>query len=161
MTAPNGWAQMESLGNPRDFLMPDGSIDAMRWEGHLGLVTVDFPAPLPLSFAPDKIGQAIRVHPIAVEPFRRAFGLIYSEGRWNDLRDYGGGYTPRTQRGTTSKWSTHAWGLAIDVDVRRNPLGERPVIDLAIVRIFEACGFTWGGGWRRPDGQHFQYASGY
>lgn len=161
MTAPNGYAQLLALGDPREYLQPDGSIDAMRWEAHLKLVAVDFPAPLPLSYAPSKIAQSIRCHPLAAEPFRRAFALIYAEGRWNDLHDFGGGYNFRSVRGSDSKISTHAWGLAGDFDVARNPLGAEPKIDLAIVRIFESCGFVWGGGWRRPDAQHFQLCTGY
>lgn len=157
---PNGYAQLLALGDPREFLQSDGSIDAMRWEAHLKLEAVDFPAPLPLSYAPNKIAQSIRCHPIAAEPFRRAFGLIYADGLWNSLKTFGGGYAFRAVRGSDYKLSTHAWGLAGDFDVLNNPLGAVPRIDLGIVRIFQSVGFTWGGEWRRPDGMHCQWATG-
>jgi len=160
VTAPVGAAQVLALGDPRDYILPDGSVDAMRWEGHHGLVAVDFPAPLQLSYGhPGQIAQALRCHPIAADAFRRALALIYAEGSWNDLKTFGGGYCFRTQRGSDHKLSTHAYGLAADFDVLNNPLGAEPRISLAVVRIFEDAGFTWGGEWRRPDGMHFQFCS--
>lgn len=158
---PNGSAQVLALGDPRKFLMPDGNVDHVAWEKHLGLVAIDFPEPLKLSWAHDQVARAIRVHPISAEAWRRAFAMVHGSGLWPLLHDFGGGFNVRFQRGSDSKISTHAWGLAGDFDVKRNPLGARPQMDMEIVRIFQAVGFTWGGEWMRPDGQHFQWAKGY
>jgi hypothetical protein len=77
----------------------------------------------------------------------------------------------------TGSWSTHAYGLAIDVNPRENPyvLGgrvlppagrryldrgeERPGMAVAggpLVQAFAAVGWSWGGAWSgSPDYQHF------
>lgn len=158
---PDGYLQLLQLGDPRKYLLPDGSIDVMRWEGKLGLVAIDFPAPLKLDWARDQIAQSIRVHPVSAEAWRRAFAMVYGAGLWEELNYYGGGFSVRVQRGANKKLSTHAWGLAGDFDVDRNQLGHAPGMNMAIVQIFKACGFVWGGEWMRPDGMHFQYCSGY
>jgi hypothetical protein len=54
--------------------------------------------------------------------------------------------------------SMHAWGLAIDLNARDNPLGATPVMDRQVVEVFERWGFDWGGHWPRPDGMHFELA---
>lgn len=61
----------------------------------------------------------------------------------------------------TAKLSTHAWGIGLDINVHENPLGKAPKMDARIVAIFRDHGFKWGGDWTRPDGMHFQYATGY
>jgi hypothetical protein len=60
-----------------------------------------------------------------------------------------------------SKLSTHAWGIGLDINVKQNPLRARPKMDPRIVAIFRDHGFKWGGDWSRPDGMHFQFATGY
>jgi D-alanyl-D-alanine carboxypeptidase-like protein len=77
----------------------------------------------------------------------------------------------------TSRWSTHAYGLAIDVNPVENPyvfsgtarppagrryLARAPyrpgmaVEGGVLVRAFESVGWKWGGRWRgSPDYQHF------
>jgi hypothetical protein len=79
------------------------------------------------------------------------------------------------------RWSTHAYGLAVDVNPVENPYLERgrvhpragrPYLDRTrvrpgmavpggvLVRAFAAVGWQWGGRWRgSPDYQHFS-ASG-
>ncbi|MGI5129057.1 M15 family metallopeptidase [Pseudonocardia sp. CA-107938] len=87
-----------------------------------------------------------------------------------------GAFVCRAARGLT-RWSAHAYGLAVDVDPFQNPYrnGERVLPELAsayldranvrpgmirpgdaAVRAFARIGFTWGGTWRSPvDLQHF------
>ena len=82
----------------------------------------------------------------------------------------------RPARGLT-RWSAHAYGLAVDVDPFQNPYrsGARVLPELAsayldratvrpgmilagdaVVAAFGRIGFTWGGSWRSPvDLQHF------
>jgi hypothetical protein len=55
--------------------------------------------------------------------------------------------------------SHHAWGVAVDINVSRNPFGGTPHQDPRIVEIFERWGFTWGGQWLVPDGMHFEFKS--
>ena len=81
-----------------------------------------------------------------------------------------------TEIGGTFKWrkiarstnlSTHAWGIAIDLNVARgyywrwqrpkHPLKWRNVVPQEIVDAFEAEGFIWGGRWLHYDTMHFEY----
>ncbi len=81
-----------------------------------------------------------------------------------------------TNIGGTFKWrriarstnlSTHAWGIAIDLNVERGyywrwqrpkkPLKWRNVVPQEIVDAFEAEGFIWGGRWLHYDTMHFEY----
>lgn len=63
--------------------------------------------------------------------------------------------------------STHAWGIAIDLNADRahywrwtrrgEPLVWRNSVPQAIVDAFEAEGFIWGGRWQHFDTMHFEY----
>jgi hypothetical protein len=104
----------------------------------------------------------VRCHRLIIEPMRAALEEIVAEGLHPllDLSDYGGCYLPRYidwQEGRNL--SMHAWGLAFDVNVATNGLGQVPQLDMRIVEIFERHGFNWGGWWRRPDGMHFELGS--
>jgi len=76
------------------------------------------------------------------------------------LKTYNGCFNIRRKRGG-SKWSTHSWAIAIDLNAKWNPMGHKPQMHHEIVAIFEKYGFYWGGRWKRPDGMHFQYCRGY
>ena len=70
----------------------------------------------------------------------------------------------------SNKLSDHAIGLAIDINPEQNPWlhpsainkfpyipGEKGTIESnsEIVNIFKKYGWSWGGGWKNPDYQHF------
>jgi len=69
----------------------------------------------------------------------------------------------------TDQTSLHAWGAAIDINVkladywlwRRGAAGALPAyvnrIPPDIVEIFERHGFIWGGRWAHFDTMHFEY----
>jgi hypothetical protein len=68
----------------------------------------------------------------------------------------------------TGQTSMHAWGAAIDIDVKysdywlwRRGRGGTPAyvnrIPSEIVEIFERHGFIWGGRWAHFDTMHFEY----
>ena len=50
--------------------------------------------------------------------------LHYGEARLRELRldIFSGDYDPRLMRGSTTKWSMHAWGIAYDFDDTENRL---------------------------------------
>jgi hypothetical protein len=69
------------------------------------------------------------------------------------------GFACRPIDGTRTP-SNHSWGLAVDLNSRANPRAEDLRTDLppAVVAMWWACGFFWGGWYRRrPDAMHFEY----
>lgn len=74
-------------------------------------------------------------------------------------------YNCRKIAGSTS-WSNHAWGLAVDINSLRNPMGSTLVTDMpAWVRdapaLLKKYGLKWGGTYQsRPDAMHFEFILG-
>ena len=100
-----------------------------------------------------------RCHRVMAPQLTAALRDVAAAGLYDHLqpRQFGGCFAPRhilfdPRRGL----SMHAWGLAIDFNVRDNGYGATPRMDRRIVEIFEAWGFAWGGHWRTPDGMHFE-----
>ena len=127
--------------------------------------------------------------------FRRLYGARFPVRRMRPIDAYGGdderslaadntaGFNCRYAVGPgPRRWSTHAYGLAIDVNPVENPYLEggrvhpragraylnrskfRPgmaVRGRVLVRAFAAVGWQWGGRWRgTPDYQHFSSTGG-
>ena len=131
------------------------------------------------------------VHRDATTATRRAMRSIYAARfpiRQMRLIDaYGGSddrsmaadntsaFNCRRAAGSTS-WSMHAYGRAIDINPRENPMilggrahppnarrSGRGVIRAGsvVVRAFRRVGWTWGGSWTSPrDYQHFSASGG-
>lgn len=80
------------------------------------------------------------------------------------ISKYAGAYNPRFIRGSSTKWSNHAYGAAIDLNAEDNGFGKghgnipQPVID-----AFKRQGARWGGDYRgRTDPMHFEFCdAGY
>lgn len=73
--------------------------------------------------------------------------------------DQCGGFACRPIRGSSTP-SNHSWGLAVDLNWNRNPMGLpfRSEIPPAVVNLWEQAGWYWGGRYRnRPDTMHFEY----
>lgn len=71
-----------------------------------------------------------------------------------------GSYVVRLVRGSTTAYSHHAWGTAVDVNWDRNPMTSGPIVtDMPpwVVTLWEAHGYEWGGRWQRKDPMHFQF----
>ena len=77
-----------------------------------------------------------------------------------DLEDYrrlGGTFVPRHILWNPEKpLSHHSWGIAIDINVSKNPYGKPPNQHPEVVKIFKKHGFEWGGDWNLSDGMHFE-----
>jgi hypothetical protein len=171
--AGEGWASssfLEPVPDEEEFVrdpdwpeVPHGLVQLREVFGEAGRPacssgSVFLPAALPLAWG----GQISRFacHELMEGPFEAVFAEIYRRDLWELLEDFGGCYNHRRARGL-QKLSTHSWGIAVDLNVSSNPLGRAPKMDPQIVAIFEDVGFTWGGRWSRPDGMHFQWATGY
>lgn len=82
---------------------------------------------------------------------------LKKSGLLNELTEFGGSHNIRATRGTTN-WSAHSWGLAIDVNMTGNGLGETPKMSAEFAKCFTDAGFGWGGHYNRKDGMHFTIA---
>jgi hypothetical protein len=128
----------------------------------------------------------------AVRPLRRAFASLYRSRfpirRMRLVDDYGGSDFDSIEADNTSafncrratgqsRWSQHAYGLAVDINPIENPYvangrtshrASRRFLDRsrhrrgiawpggALVRAFDGVGWGWGGRWSNPtDYQHF------
>lgn len=72
---------------------------------------------------------------------------------------YDGAYNPRFIRGSSTKWSNHAYGAAIDINAQDNGFNTghgtmpQPVVD-----AFKRQGARWGGDYHgRTDPMHFEF----
>jgi hypothetical protein len=120
---------------------------------------VTFPAVVPLSYATQHV-RSFACHSLVAPAMQSVFNEIHRRGLWHLIEDFGGCYNDRTARGLHKK-STHAWGIAFDINVHTNLMGRKPTLDSRIVGIIEDHGFRWGGRFSRQDGMHAQYATGY
>lgn len=82
----------------------------------------------------------------------RAGGYVLRRGVW--------GYACRTVAGT-GRWSTHAWGIAVDINSFYEHVGHAHChsISSGLGRIWRSHGWKWGLDFR--DCMHFQYATDY
>lgn len=84
-------------------------------------------------------------------------GVDISKGPLDDW-----GYALREIRGYegTGLYSNHSWGLAIDLDALKNPMGSsQTTFPVGPTRRFARdCSLVWGYDWSsRPDPQHFEF----
>lgn len=126
-----------------------------------GMITVDpawvrewiVSAPLPI------FGGTARCHKVMMPQLINALLDVQAAGLAPliDGGGYGGCFVPRHILFDPNRpISMHAWGLAVDFNVRTNQYGAVPTLDHRIVEIFERWGFRWGGDWTTPDGMHFE-----
>lgn len=128
-------------------------------ETHSGRVKL--PAPMKLSWADQKV-QSFACHKKLEGLFERVFQRIYNAGLWGEVSEFGGCYNDRSTRGGKKK-STHAWGIAVDLNPSKNAMGTPGNMDEKVIAMFEEEGFHWGGRFsgRSRDPMHFQFATGY
>lgn len=124
------------------------------------LVEVEIPALHGVRGFP--LSGKIRLHRKAAPHFQEAIAEISQKGMLKNIKSFNGSWVPR-MNGGTSNYSTHAFGIAIDINVEQNPFGRKPASaeqegsTAELVPIFERHGFYWGGHFLMPEGGHFQY----
>lgn len=148
MTAPHGLdAIQRTFGDPLS-------------RGFEGEHIVLFTLPYPLKYGQFVVTRS-RCHRRLVPVFVGALRAIREAGLAAHAASYAGIYNARLQRGG-SKLSTHAWGIAIDLNPATNQLGTKGSMDPGVVAIFKEHGFSWGGDFEgRKDPMHFQFCTGY
>jgi hypothetical protein len=149
-------------GRPFD---DEGELDKTWYAENTRLFNL--PVDLRLSWKPEVYVSRIRTHKLVGDAMIDALAEIAWQYRdrlhIDGLDMLGGTYNYRFKRGGRNL-STHAWGIAIDLNPQIGGLGDveaarlypKPIID-----AFTKRGFMWGGSWTVPDAMHFQAAAGY
>ncbi|MGK7056948.1 M15 family metallopeptidase [Bradyrhizobium sp. 1050_B9_N1_2] len=75
------------------------------------------------------------------------------------VSQYAGAYNHRLVRGSSTKWSNHAYAAAIDLNAGENALGvKKGTMPQFVVDAFCRQGAMWGGWYNsRPDWMHFEF----
>ena len=121
---------------------------------------ITFPLPYPMLYGTTAVRRAT-CHRLAEDHFVGALKAIDEAGLSSLCLRYGGIYANRVMRGGRHP-STHAWGIAIDLESERYPLDSENRFPDAVVEIFRQWGFFYGGDFKhRADPMHFQLAEGY
>ena len=147
---PIGQAQGSLIGTMRYRIKKNGFIEPDPAWIAANIVTARVP-----------ILGTIMCHRLLVPQLAAALNEVAQEdlGHLIHPGEYGGCYVPRfIGRDTHRALSMHAFGLALDLNVKENYQGTRGNMDPRIVEIFERWGFRWGGYWSQPDPMHFELA---
>lgn len=106
----------------------------------------------------------VQFHKLAAAQLLGAMQECEDAGVLEDITSYGGSYNFRFIRGSTTTLSNHAYGVALDFNMKENGLGKQPALVgeagtlRRIVKTFERYGAFWGGWYRnRKDGMHFEF----
>lgn len=161
LKSPAGLDEIRAtFGDIFQYILPDHSLDP-RWQADF-LAPAKLPFPLTLSWDPSRAVNSMTCHKLLTSTFTDAFMRIQNAGLQSILTSFAGCFSFRPQRMGT-KLSTHAWGIAVDLNPESNEQGTAGNMDPAIVSIFRDAGFEWGGDWqgRSRDPMHFQFCTGY
>ena len=135
-----------------------GSLDLPDFEARY---IVTFTLPYPLFYEGTKVTRS-RCHYLIVENLQKVFEDIKNAGLQAEVQNYSGIYAKRSIRGFQSHPSTHSWGIAIDLEAEKYPLGSQKRFPDEVVQIFRNAGFFYGGDFQsRKDPMHFQFCTGY
>ena len=128
------------------------------------------PYPMVLDWAPGTRVTKMTCHEKVADAMLRVFTKLkgeYGEAKLRELGidQFGGCLNVRLKRGSSSSWSIHSWGVAVDLDADRNLLREtartarfaRPEY-LPMWKIIEGEGAVSLGRARDFDWMHWQFA---
>lgn len=135
------------------------------------LTIITLPYPMRVAWDLKTSVNRIQCHKLIAAPLLAVFHDLLAAYGLEKLQElgidlYGGCVNVRLMRGSKTRWSHHAWGIAIDLDPSRNLLKEthktarfarpeyKPMID-----AFYAHGFKGLGREEDRDWMHFEIAS--
>jgi hypothetical protein len=126
------------------------------------IVRIKLPYNFKLAWDHNKNISSIRCHLLLADRFQAIFDETLEQGL-NSKANYFGGCFNFRQKRNGAGFSTHAWGIAIDLNPETNRYGTSGDMALEVVEIFRNFGFIWGGDWKGKmrDPMHFQYCDGY
>jgi hypothetical protein len=132
------------------------------------LTTIKLPYPMRIAWDVKTKVSKMRCHKDVADAFLAVFNDLLATYGYESIVElgidlYGGCFNFRKMRGGSS-WSTHSWGIAIDLDPARNTLKEtsktarfaRPEYK-EMIDIFYKHGFIGLGPEQDRDWMHFQY----
>lgn len=107
-------------------------------------------------------GRSVQLHRLVAAEFAELFKQACAAS----------GYTPESVQtfvarhtlwDPTKSLSLHSWGIAVDFDPSKNPMGGKNSLlrtpqGQRFVEVFTKAGWTWGGVWNMKDDMHFQRA---
>ena len=151
---------LATFGDIFAYLRSDHTLDP-RWQKER-LATVSLPFAMPLSWDRSRAVSRMTGHRLLVPIFQECFQNIAAQHLQEAITSFGGCFSFRSQR-TGTRLSTHAWGIAIDLNPETNPQGSAGNMHPGIISIFRNAGFAWGGDWSgiAADPMHFQFCTGY
>lgn len=132
------------------------------------LTTITLPYPMRIAWDLTKTVTKMQCHKKVAPNFEAVFGELLGSYGLPELQRlgidlFGGCLNVRLMRGSKTKWSRHAWGIAIDLDPARNTLKEtkktarfaRPEYK-KMIDIFYKNGFLSLGVEKNYDWMHFE-----
>ncbi len=148
MPSPHPWPASDSASLTKFYGQPgdESNLVALNVEG-LGILYDGKPV------------KVIRCHRKVAESLKRVFTAL-SKGPHKDiLREYAGCFNNRAMRGGTLK-STHAWGIAVDLDPDSNgnhtSWPTRATMPLEVMEEFAKEGWLCAGAFWGRDAMHAQ-----
>lgn len=143
-----------SLGNP------EGVKISNNWKG---VKKIHIPQLMGMAGAPKSCD--IIFHSKGIDNLVKLWKQWEIRGLLHLVLSWDGSWSPRFIRGSTNVLSSHAFGIAFDINAKWNPIGVSPpasgvigsVVDL--VPTANEFGFFWGGNFSRRDGMHFELGS--
>lgn len=147
---------VRTYGDPRLALEADGQVSGAWQQEHLATFSLDRVLPLSWGGSVSHVTCHRLVAPELNQMFRRLAALPTA---WEAIHDYGGCFMFRRNAQNPRALSRHAWGIAMDLDVKENPLGGRGTMSPQLIMAFYDIGWYWGGWFSHPDPMHFEKAA--
>lgn len=115
---------------------------------------------------PGSGGKTVRVHRDALPAFEQVsanLAAAAAEGKTYTV-DEAFGWAFRAVTGSSTRMSFHSFGIAVDINPRRNPFIDDPDAEVITdmpewyVQAWQNAGFCWGGDWQsKKDAMHFSW----
>ena len=128
-----------------------------QWMSLFDVCTILGPSHAWINSATGKPLQHIYCNKDLQPALTQAIKNVVQRGLVHELKTFDGCFEIRAVRGYTTDLSTHAFGLAIDLNARTNPLGGPSTQDPQLVACFTDAGLVWGGKFSRKDPMHYSF----
>lgn len=113
---------------------------------------------------PDDINKAIPALPnklyinyLIIQPLEDTFRELIASGLHKEIKTFDGCFNVRVKRGSEGI-STHAWGIAVDLNATWNPFRGKVTWSKKFLDVWRRNGWICGADWseKSRDGMHMQ-----